>query len=933
MKNLYTKIICGSLTTIMSLSIFAKTQDFQLGRINTESNTINNQTQEIYNPSEPFLSYSKEYGPVYARTFTEEKVGPKFWMIDILKDFIIFGITEAGTAAIFPNPDTQIIAKLDKMKKQMDYIQTQIGGSQAASVNKTLQTISDEHVPINEMSKLLTNTFEGINHYNESTQTIDSTPTNTFYNPTPENSFFPVNESVISLYDNQQILWHDIDWYDSHHQDSQYYDYGILNAITTNSASRETQGLSKLSSNSIPPVSQLRDDSIDTMFQLFSYYSGHPTIDLNDNDKILNDLYQSSLYALTFDAELGVFQTLAGLPQRNQVNHFKDQREAEKTYIDAINQLHDDYHNYFGFTNMQDNPAYVTICNNDKHHDIATKHEGEHGITSNFKGTIKVSGKDISVDVPYQTCKTYAVGTSETSTGDTILEQNDYSQTWRDNSIQGDVSYFYYAIDVDDDLKASFDEANQNKEHKFYKWDITQCEYPTIYTGTLYRQSNFPKGLKGDIYKGECTATFSTSKTPFDHKDSDGKEPQDTDNHDIYTEIETTKPQDILKHQTCPDPKAIQYDSDKHVYYADVQEYTFSDQSSKPVKAGNREWISTQTDNESMTGFNFKNVKLTLKNPSNHITDPVVAEANNETFNPVCTYTDSTGTDISLNWKGNLETTQDIPDSKYLGHIVYPSRIPKSLADQVDNATNWNYVDGLEKCSSTKPIDCAWLPKAISPTDSIVKFDSHDIPKTDFIDNIQYLDTDNVVEISWDWLSTATSSCKVWINNFHGKNLTKIKNPKSSFSDIIKDTSAQEFDYNLGVSCSDEQPEKWTQIKVSKQPAENCPAPKVSFTRADDGEVTLKWDQVDKALSYEVRDWDHHVHQSKIKNNSFIDTSTQGSTKKLQYFVVSNCADNQTSSEVKVNIPAKSSDIQMSRTLHKSGQHNNEVIHKMLSLN
>ena len=137
MKNLYTKIICGSLTTIMSLSIFAKTQEFQLGQINTESNTINNQTQEIYNPSEPFLSYSNEYGPVNARTFTEEKVGPKFWMIDILKDFVIFGITEAGTAAIFPNPDKQIIEKLDDMKKQMDYIQTQIGGSQAASVNKT----------------------------------------------------------------------------------------------------------------------------------------------------------------------------------------------------------------------------------------------------------------------------------------------------------------------------------------------------------------------------------------------------------------------------------------------------------------------------------------------------------------------------------------------------------------------------------------------------------------------------------------------------------------------------------------------------------------------------------------------------------------------------------------------------------------------------
>ena len=65
--------------------------------------------------------------------------------------------------------------------------------------------------------------------------------------------------------------------------------------------------------------------------------------------------------------------------------------------------------------------------------------------------------------------------------------------------------------------------------------------------------------------------------------------------------------------------------------------------------------------------------------------------------------------------------------------------------------------------------------QALNSAESSVVFDAQDIPSTDVIDNIQYFDKDNVVEISWDWLSTATSSCKVWINDFNGTNLKKVQ--------------------------------------------------------------------------------------------------------------------------------------------------------------
>ena len=52
---------------------------------------------------------------------------------------------------------------------------------------------------------------------------IAKTPENSFYNPQNKPSFFPADESVISRYDNQQILWHDIDVYDSTHPDDDKY--------------------------------------------------------------------------------------------------------------------------------------------------------------------------------------------------------------------------------------------------------------------------------------------------------------------------------------------------------------------------------------------------------------------------------------------------------------------------------------------------------------------------------------------------------------------------------------------------------------------------------------------------------------------------------------------------------------------------------------
>ncbi|ASK79415.1 hypothetical protein CF386_10165 [Paraphotobacterium marinum] len=81
-----------------------------------------------------------------------------------------------------------------------------------------------------------------------------------------------------------------------------------------------------------------------------------------------------------------------------------------------------------------------------------------------------------------------------------------------------------------------------------------------------------------------------------------------------------------------------------------------------------------------------------------------------------------------------------------------------------------------------------------------------------------------------------------------------------------------------------------------------CEKPTVDDKISKTGEVTLSWNKVNQAISYDVKNWNNEPIESNIKGNSFTDTSTKNKHEDLVYYVVANCPNGQKSEPAEVDI-------------------------------